>query len=113
FLIKESRNDITVRTPPSTALYVLNNKRTNLVTLEQRFGVRITIEADEEVGSQHYVIVKGALAEKSATAEHIAFETPFSHLDEEAEAKADEAAAKADEAAIAAQDGDDHDHNDH
>src|SRR5699024_8464490 len=83
-----------------------------LVALEQRFGVRITIEADEDVGSQHYVIVKGALAEKSASAEHVAFETPFSHLDEEAEAQADEAAAKADEAAIAAQDGDHHEDDD-
>src|SRR5690606_11186065 len=85
-LLNAARNDITVRTPPSTALYVLNNKRTNLVALEQHFGVHVTMEADEDVGSQHYLIVKGAPAEKSAAAGHVAIENPFADLDDEAEA---------------------------
>ncbi|TIS58250.1 ribonuclease E/G [Mesorhizobium sp.] len=64
FLLKDSRSHITVRTPAATALYVLNHKRSTLVELEHRFGVTITLEADDSVGSQHYAIFRGALAEK-------------------------------------------------
>ena len=59
YLLKDGRHDITVRTPTSTALYLLNHKRATLVELESRFGVDITIETDEELGAQHYAIVKG------------------------------------------------------
>ncbi|MFD9897674.1 ribonuclease E/G [Mesorhizobium sp. NPDC059025] len=64
FLLKDSRSHITVRTPAATALYVLNHKRSTLVELETRFGLTITVEADETVGSQHYAIARGAIAEK-------------------------------------------------
>jgi len=64
FLIKDSRNHITVRTPTSTALYVLNHKRSTLAELEARFGLTITIEMDDTVGAQHYAIFRGAVAEK-------------------------------------------------
>lgn len=64
FLLKDSRSHITVRTPSATALYVLNHKRGTLVELESRFGLTITIEADDAVGAQHYAIFRGALAEK-------------------------------------------------
>lgn len=66
FLLKDSRHHITVRTPAATALYVLNHKRSNLVDLENRFGLTITLEADETLGVQHYAIFRGALAEKPA-----------------------------------------------
>ncbi|MGY6709638.1 MAG: Rne/Rng family ribonuclease [Rhizobiaceae bacterium] len=59
YLLKDARNDIIVRTPASTALYILNHKRSNLVDLEARFGPTITVEADDNVGGQHYAIVKG------------------------------------------------------
>ncbi|KAA3449670.1 ribonuclease E/G [Mesorhizobium sp. SARCC-RB16n] len=64
FLLKDSRSHITVRTPAATALYVLNHKRGTLVELESRFGLTVTIEADDTVGAQHYAIFRGALAEK-------------------------------------------------
>ena len=64
FLLKDSRHHITVKTPVATALYVLNHKRSTLVEMEQRFGVTIAIEADDSVSTQHYVIVRGAVAEK-------------------------------------------------
>ncbi|MER9328894.1 ribonuclease E/G [Mesorhizobium sp. M0488] len=64
FLLKDSRSHITVRTPAATALYVLNHKRGTLVELESRFGLTITVEADDAVGAQHYAIFRGALAEK-------------------------------------------------
>ncbi|PSM20156.1 ribonuclease E/G [Nitratireductor sp. StC3] len=63
FLLKDARNHITVRTPVATALYVLNHKRGNLADLEERFGLTITIEADESIGMQHYVIAKGGPVE--------------------------------------------------
>lgn len=66
FLLKDSRHHITVRTPVSTAIYVLNHKRANLIDLENRFGLTITIEADETVRSQHYAILKGAVSERPA-----------------------------------------------
>ncbi|MCG6115174.1 MAG: ribonuclease E/G [Mesorhizobium sp.] len=59
YLLKDSRNHILVHTPASTALYILNHKRANLVDLEARFGPTITIEADDGVGGQHYAIFKG------------------------------------------------------
>ena len=64
FLLKDSRSHITVKTPTATTLYVLNHKRGTLVELERRFGVTVTIEADETLGAQHYAIFRGAIAEK-------------------------------------------------
>jgi ribonuclease E len=66
YLIKDSRCHITVRTPTSTALYVLNHKRSTLADLEVRFCLTITIEMDDAVGGQHYAIDRGAVAEKPA-----------------------------------------------
>jgi ribonuclease E len=48
-LIRDSSRNVTVRTRTRVALYVLNQKRLNLQTLEERFGVTITIEADEHL----------------------------------------------------------------
>ncbi|WP_187970954.1 Rne/Rng family ribonuclease [Aquibium microcysteis] len=62
-LLKDNRHHITVRTPVATALYVLNHKRANIIDLETRFGLSITIEADESVGIQHYAIMRGAVVE--------------------------------------------------
>ena len=64
FLLKDSRSHIIVKTPTATALYVLNHKRGTLVELERRFGVTITVEADETLGAQHYAIFRGAIVEK-------------------------------------------------
>ena len=64
FLIKDARNHITVRTPAVTALYVLNHKRRNLSELEERFGLTISIEADDTLGTQLYSITRGAPVER-------------------------------------------------
>jgi ribonuclease E len=64
FLLKDSRNHIMVKTPTATALYVLNHKRSTLVEMERRFGVTISLEADETLGAQPYAILRGAFAEK-------------------------------------------------
>jgi ribonuclease E len=41
-----------VQTRPEIALYVLNHKRAHLRTLEERFRVSITVNADTEIGGQ-------------------------------------------------------------
>lgn len=62
YLLRHSQNNIIVRTTVATALYVLNQKRQNLADLESRFGLTISIEADDSVGAQHFAIDKGSLA---------------------------------------------------
>ena len=76
FLVKEHRYHISVRTPASTALYVLNHKRKNLSDLEARFGLNISIEPDDHVGAQHYAIAKGAIAEKAIAPETVSILPP-------------------------------------
>ncbi|MGN6585650.1 MAG: Rne/Rng family ribonuclease [Rhizobiaceae bacterium] len=71
-LLKDGHHHITVHTPAATALYVLNHKRANLSELESRFGLTISIEADETLGAQHYSIVKGGAVERKE-----AFEKPL------------------------------------
>ncbi|WP_208435846.1 Rne/Rng family ribonuclease [Bartonella phoceensis] len=63
YLLHNPQHNIIVRTPVTTALYVLNHKRNILVNLETRFKLNISIEADDSVGTQHLIISKGAIAE--------------------------------------------------
>jgi ribonuclease E len=96
FLLKDSRCHITVRTPSSIALYVLNHKRGTLAELEARFGLTITVEVDETVGAQHYAITRGAVAEKpQGFQERQALPPPDEDEDDDivVEAEADEAPA--------------------
>jgi len=70
YLLRTRGYNITVRTSTQTALYVLNHKRQMLADFEARFGVNISIEADENLGVQHLVIDKGDVATlKSAAIE--------------------------------------------
>ena len=59
YLLKSTTHDITVRTLPETALYLLNHKRGTIVDYENRFGVAIVIDSDSSVGHQHFAIDKG------------------------------------------------------
>ncbi|MHC5307173.1 Rne/Rng family ribonuclease [Bartonella sp. LJL80] len=63
YLLRNPQFNIIVRTPVATALYVLNHKRQVLGDLELRFGLTISIEADDAVGAQHLAIYKGTPAE--------------------------------------------------
>ncbi|RCL03046.1 MAG: ribonuclease E [Candidatus Tokpelaia sp. JSC189] len=65
YLLRNDSNNIIVRTPVSTALYVLNHKRKVLTDLEEYFGLTINIEADDTIGSQHLAIYKGSIAEQT------------------------------------------------
>ncbi|HEX8045757.1 Rne/Rng family ribonuclease, partial [Rhizobium sp.] len=59
YLLKNTTHDITVRTTPDIALYLLNHKRQTIVDYESRFGVAIIIGADNAVGAQHFAIDRG------------------------------------------------------
>jgi ribonuclease E len=63
YLLKNTTHDITVRTTPDIALYLLNHKRQSIVDYEARFGVSIIIDADGAVGAQHFAIDRGEAVE--------------------------------------------------
>jgi ribonuclease E len=59
-LIKSAAHDMTVRARAPVALYILNQKRAHLRDLERRFGVVITVEADDTLtGSNYHAIERG------------------------------------------------------
>ncbi|MCP8939482.1 ribonuclease E/G [Alsobacter sp. SYSU M60028] len=59
-LIKSNAHNLIVRTRTEIALYILNQKRSHLRGLEDRFGVDITILADETHTAQHaFAIERG------------------------------------------------------
>ncbi|KFB10034.1 Rne/Rng family ribonuclease [Nitratireductor basaltis] len=99
YLLKDARNNISVHTPASTALYLLNHKRQNLVELEERFGVTITIEADEKIGGQHYQIVKGEASAREGTVTADAIEAQLREVEPEPEEVA-EASVESDNAQV-------------
>jgi ribonuclease E len=68
-LIRDPTHNLTVRTRTRVALYVLNQKRANLSSLEDRFGVSIGIEADEHLpAGTSFVIDKGELSTRAPVA---------------------------------------------
>ncbi|MCA1439172.1 ribonuclease E/G [Ensifer sp. IC4062] len=70
-LLKNTTHDITVRTIPEIALYLLNQKRGTITDYEQRFGVSIIIEADAHVGAQHFAIDRGEPVENPVRIEQL------------------------------------------
>jgi ribonuclease E len=59
-LIKSSAHDIILRTRTVVALYILNQKRTHLQALERRFGVAITVSADDSLtGTAYHALERG------------------------------------------------------
>ena len=59
-LIKGATHNLIARTRPDVALYVLNQKRAHLRSLEERFAITLTISADETVTApQAFIIDRG------------------------------------------------------
>jgi ribonuclease E len=59
-LVRSSAHDITLRTRAVVALYILNQKRAHLQDLERRFGVHITVAADDTLtGANYHAIERG------------------------------------------------------
>ncbi|MBV5264946.1 Rne/Rng family ribonuclease [Pinisolibacter aquiterrae] len=60
-LLRSVTHDLIVRTRTAVALYILNNKRGHLADLERRFGLDITVLADDHASQAGhlYVVEKG------------------------------------------------------
>ncbi|MGB6891200.1 MAG: Rne/Rng family ribonuclease, partial [Xanthobacteraceae bacterium] len=72
-LIKGATHNLIVRTRPDVALYVLNQKRAHLRSLEERFVIAITISADESVRApQAFIIDRGEQVHTAEAAKAIA-----------------------------------------
>ncbi len=67
-LLKSAANNLNVRCRTAVTLYILNQKRRHLADIEARFGVTITIAADETLGTQLHAIEKGELATRPVQA---------------------------------------------
>ena len=62
-LLRSSSNNLTITTRSEVALYILNQKRGHVSALEYRFGVTLTILADDtQTGTHAFQIAKGELA---------------------------------------------------
>jgi len=64
-LLKSRKHNLSVNVRAEVALYILNQKRAHLTELENRFGLNISVTADETVNGQHYTIERGELASES------------------------------------------------
>jgi ribonuclease E len=64
FLLKGVTHNIIVRTNTSVALYILNQKRKHLGDLEARFGLEISIQAEDIGHGQHYVLERSTLIDR-------------------------------------------------
>jgi len=65
-LLKGATHDITVRTHFAVAFYILNQKRASLLELEERFGVEISVVADETLHSTApFAIDRGELVTRA------------------------------------------------
>jgi len=71
YLLKNTTHNITVRTTPDIALYLLNHKRGTIIDYEARFGVAIIIEADAHVGAQHFAVDRGEPVENPVKIEQL------------------------------------------
>ncbi|WP_068316070.1 Rne/Rng family ribonuclease [Polycladidibacter hongkongensis] len=58
-LLRGVTHDLIIRTPSEVCLYILNQKRYNLMDLENRFGLSIAVMADDSVTEQHFALDRG------------------------------------------------------
>ncbi|MCR9139525.1 MAG: Rne/Rng family ribonuclease [Alphaproteobacteria bacterium] len=85
-LLRNTKHNITVRTMPEIALYLLNQKRDTIVEFESRFGVSITVEADATIGQQHVAIDQGDAVESPVVIDTtVQFDAEIDQIVEEVE----------------------------
>jgi ribonuclease E len=97
-LMRNAGYDIIVRTRGNVALYILNNKRANLIELEQRFGVCVFVKGDDSLtGSVYHALERGEPTNGAPALPRAlmppaeAVEEPIEEIDAEIEDEADEA----------------------
>jgi len=95
-LIKSASHNLTVRTRPEVALYVLNQKRAHLADLETRFAIAITVSTDANLlGTRYFEVERGEFVgnEGRVVPTNFKAEAIASDVDDEALDAAAEAAA--------------------
>ena len=95
-LIKSASHNLTVRTRPEVALYVLNQKRAHLADLETRFAIAITVSTDANLlGTRYFEVERGEFVGNEGRVVPTSFkaEAIASDVDDEALDAAAEAAA--------------------
>ena len=59
-LLRSVTHDLTIRARTSVCLYILNQKRSHISELEERFGLQIVVMADESIANgSHFQIERG------------------------------------------------------
>jgi len=59
-LVRSAAHDVVLRTRTPVALYILNQKRAHLESMEQRFGVHIMVAADDSLtGANYHALERG------------------------------------------------------
>ncbi|MBV1887628.1 MAG: Rne/Rng family ribonuclease, partial [Parvibaculaceae bacterium] len=104
--IKGRANSFTAKVPTEVALYILNQKRANLLSVEATYGVSVYLEADTSLkGAEHLIEVAEPrnIPVKKTTDTALSMESAYTAADAVADAAAD-AAAEAAEAAEEAAD---------
>jgi ribonuclease E len=101
-LLKSATHNLTVRTRPEVAIYVLNHKRAHLRDLEERFQVTLTVTADPSVSGQiSFVIDRGEQVHSAEAAKALLASQPIQTSleieEEEAEAEAEKVAEAGEE----------------
>jgi ribonuclease E len=92
-LQKGATHNLIVRTRAEVALYVLNQKRSHLRALEERFRITITVSADPEVvGTQAFIIDRGEQVHSAEAARELAASQPVAFAAIEEDDAADETA---------------------
>jgi ribonuclease E len=106
-LIKSAAHNISVRTRSEVALYILNQKRANLRDLEQRFGVSVTITADDSLtGMAYHAMERGDPAIGVVEAPRLEAPHPIEPAEAEEDLDEDAEAAEPDERGESVENGD-------
>lgn len=94
-LIKSASHNLSVRTRPEVALYVLNQKRAHLTDLETRFAIAITVSADATLlGTRYFEVERGEFVGNEGRVVPSPFKAEaISHVDDDALDAAAEAEA--------------------
>jgi ribonuclease E len=58
-VMKKPGQSINLKVPVDVALYILNTKRGTLANIEAKYGLSVTVVADDHVGPSHYAIERG------------------------------------------------------
>ena len=86
-LLKGATHNLMVRTRTEIALYLLNHKRAHLRSLEERFRITITVDADATIGGQvSFLIEKGEQVHSLEQAKALLAQSPIAEEPQEDEA---------------------------